>query len=146
MNLFPSKVTEKCEVLELKENVRIENVLKKALKHFDDEGKNLLIYGSNKGIEKVVALTEKIKQNQKDPIYQWNKFSEIRVKAENKLDVDSFEPVMAVVLSKAKFEEESESIQISTESVDFPPFPGLQRQKIGAENKDNNWRQKRKNK
>ncbi|CAD5222681.1 unnamed protein product [Bursaphelenchus okinawaensis] len=144
MDLFPSDVVEKCEILEIKENVKLPNVLKKALNLFNVEGKDLLIYGSSKAIERAVALVEQVKQTQTKPVYQWNKFSEIKTKAENKLDVDLFEPIIAVVLSKKNIGDETESVQVSTESSDFKHLNDLPRLKIGTENKDNNWRQKRK--
>lgn len=66
-------------------------------------------------VEKCIICTEMLKSwlsekpiykgSDCSKVYQWNKIGEVRIKPENKLEVDRYSPVLEIILSLQPFEE-----------------------------------------
>ncbi|KAI6213822.1 hypothetical protein M3Y94_00197300 [Aphelenchoides besseyi] len=165
--LFPVALISTVPIVEIEKRSRTKQVAQQVYKQLQgDSNDRIVLRAANDQIDKCVSCVELIKEEAANHrlslnwsvLYQWTKIGEIRVQPTNKLALDSYVPVLEILLSKTQFgsEYENESIQElkleelasspesshSTGTFSQPTVSKLE--PIGNENSNNIFRRKRK--
>ncbi|KAI6200111.1 hypothetical protein M3Y96_00698500 [Aphelenchoides besseyi] len=166
-SLFPVALISTATVSEINKRSRTKQVAQQLYKKLQsDSNDRIVLRAANEQIDKCVSCVELIKEEAANHrlclnwsvLYQWTKIGEIRVQPKNKLALDSYVPIMEILLSKTQFgsDYENESIQeLKLKELDsthdssystgtFSPPTVSKLEPIGYENPNNIFRRKRK--
>ncbi|KAI6189647.1 hypothetical protein M3Y97_00031300 [Aphelenchoides bicaudatus] len=130
-SLFPPKFSKDVKIFTIKSWKRAKLQVKKVARELRERS-SVIVRGFDDQVDRCISCIEMAKNwlaekpivngNDCSTVYQWNKIGQIKIKAENSIDLDQYVPILEILLSRVPLKDaddvdsiqESKAIEISS--------------------------------